>query len=145
MDWFLYTVFPQLSPGLLSALSHSAVNGVQFLAKLSFDTRIGISLKKHFYVIVCRAIVARRCFFMIATLYLYRCITMYITTLPVPGKHLECAPKVCKGAPKYTHLFTSRPSSVKDCLSCPCSSTTMWRRKCGGLSGWSQEEVKLDL
>lgn len=41
-----------------------------------------------------RAIVARRCFFMIATLYLYRCITMYITTLPVPGKHLECAPKL---------------------------------------------------
>lgn len=41
-----------------------------------------------------RAIVARRCFFLIGTLYLYRCITMYVTTLPVPGKHMVCAPKL---------------------------------------------------
>lgn len=41
-----------------------------------------------------RAIVGRRCFFLIGTLYMYRCITMYITTLPVPGKHMVCAPKL---------------------------------------------------
>ncbi|XP_040887632.1 phosphatidylcholine:ceramide cholinephosphotransferase 2-like isoform X1 [Toxotes jaculatrix] len=41
-----------------------------------------------------RAIVGRRCFFLIGTLYMYRCVTMYITTLPVPGKHMVCAPKL---------------------------------------------------
>ncbi|XP_076831376.1 phosphatidylcholine:ceramide cholinephosphotransferase 2 [Brachyhypopomus gauderio] len=41
-----------------------------------------------------RAIVGRRFFFLIGTLYLYRCITMYITTLPVPGVHMTCAPKL---------------------------------------------------
>lgn len=41
-----------------------------------------------------RSIVIRRFFFLIGTLYLYRCVTMYITTLPVPGMHMNCAPKV---------------------------------------------------
>uniref|UniRef100_A0A8C9XP16 Sphingomyelin synthase-like domain-containing protein n=1 Tax=Sander lucioperca TaxID=283035 RepID=A0A8C9XP16_SANLU len=41
-----------------------------------------------------QAIIARRCFFLIGTLYMYRCVTMYITTLPVPGKHMVCAPKL---------------------------------------------------
>ncbi|XP_007905879.1 phosphatidylcholine:ceramide cholinephosphotransferase 2 [Callorhinchus milii] len=41
-----------------------------------------------------RSIVARRYFFIIGTLYLYRCITMYVTTLPVPGMHFQCAPKL---------------------------------------------------
>ncbi|XP_061768976.1 phosphatidylcholine:ceramide cholinephosphotransferase 2-like [Nerophis ophidion] len=41
-----------------------------------------------------KSIVGRRCFFLIGTLYMYRCITMYITTLPVPGKHMVCAPKL---------------------------------------------------
>ncbi|KAM4714030.1 phosphatidylcholine:ceramide cholinephosphotransferase 2 isoform 2-T2 [Anableps anableps] len=41
-----------------------------------------------------KAIVGRRCFFLIGTLYMYRCITMYITTLPVPGEHMVCAPKL---------------------------------------------------
>ncbi|XP_077357312.1 phosphatidylcholine:ceramide cholinephosphotransferase 2-like [Festucalex cinctus] len=41
-----------------------------------------------------RAIVGRRCFFLIGTLYMYRCVTMYITTLPVPGRHMVCAPKL---------------------------------------------------
>lgn len=41
-----------------------------------------------------RSIVARRFFFIVGTLYLYRCITMYVTTLPVPGMHFKCAPKL---------------------------------------------------
>ncbi|XP_061106785.1 phosphatidylcholine:ceramide cholinephosphotransferase 2-like [Conger conger] len=41
-----------------------------------------------------RAIAGRRFFFLMGTLYLYRCVTMYITTLPVPGKHMTCAPKL---------------------------------------------------
>ncbi|XP_036407434.1 phosphatidylcholine:ceramide cholinephosphotransferase 2-like [Megalops cyprinoides] len=41
-----------------------------------------------------KAIAGRRFFFLMGTLYLYRCVTMYITTLPVPGMHMTCAPKV---------------------------------------------------
>ncbi|XP_062871468.1 phosphatidylcholine:ceramide cholinephosphotransferase 2 [Trichomycterus rosablanca] len=41
-----------------------------------------------------KSIVARRFFFMIGVLYLYRIITMYITTLPVPSNHMNCAPKL---------------------------------------------------
>lgn len=36
----------------------------------------------------------RRYLFLLGTLYMYRCITMYVTTLPVPGMHMVCAPKV---------------------------------------------------
>lgn len=41
-----------------------------------------------------RSIVGRRFFFIVGTLYLYRCITMYVTTLPVPGMHFKCSPKL---------------------------------------------------
>ncbi|XP_043917248.1 phosphatidylcholine:ceramide cholinephosphotransferase 2 [Protopterus annectens] len=41
-----------------------------------------------------KAIIGRRFFFIMGTLYLYRCITMYVTTLPVPGMHFKCAPKL---------------------------------------------------
>lgn len=41
-----------------------------------------------------RSIIGRRFFFIVGTLYMYRCITMYITTLPVPGMHFKCAPKL---------------------------------------------------
>ncbi|XP_042192703.1 phosphatidylcholine:ceramide cholinephosphotransferase 1 [Callorhinchus milii] len=41
-----------------------------------------------------RSIVGRRFFFIVGTLYLYRCITMYVTTLPVPGMHFNCSPKL---------------------------------------------------
>lgn len=48
-----------------------------------------------------RSIVGRRFFFIVGTLYLYRCITMYVTTLPVPGMHFKCSPKV-----PHTHAHT---------------------------------------
>ncbi|GCB70764.1 phosphatidylcholine:ceramide cholinephosphotransferase 1 [Scyliorhinus torazame] len=41
-----------------------------------------------------KSIVGRRFFFIVGTLYLYRCITMYVTTLPVPGMHFSCSPKL---------------------------------------------------
>ncbi|XP_039273007.1 phosphatidylcholine:ceramide cholinephosphotransferase 2-like [Styela clava] len=41
-----------------------------------------------------RFIVVRRIFFILGTLYIYRAMTMYVTTLPVPGLHFRCAPKV---------------------------------------------------
>ncbi|XP_051940458.1 phosphatidylcholine:ceramide cholinephosphotransferase 2 [Hippocampus zosterae] len=41
-----------------------------------------------------KSIVCRRYFFLLGTLYLYRCVTMYITILPVPGMHFSCAPKL---------------------------------------------------
>ncbi|XP_010868413.1 phosphatidylcholine:ceramide cholinephosphotransferase 1 [Esox lucius] len=41
-----------------------------------------------------RSIIGRRFFFIVGTLYLYRCVTMYITTLPVPGMHFQCSPKL---------------------------------------------------
>ncbi|XP_016322166.1 phosphatidylcholine:ceramide cholinephosphotransferase 2-like [Sinocyclocheilus anshuiensis] len=41
-----------------------------------------------------RAIVGRRFFFLQGMLYLYRMVTMYITTLPVPSMHMDCAPKL---------------------------------------------------
>ncbi|KAJ8248367.1 hypothetical protein GJAV_G00241260 [Gymnothorax javanicus] len=46
------------------------------------------SLLKH------RSIIGRRFFFIVGTLYLYRCVTMYVTTLPVPGMHFKCSPKI---------------------------------------------------
>uniref|UniRef100_A0A8C5MNX8 Phosphatidylcholine:ceramide cholinephosphotransferase 1 n=1 Tax=Leptobrachium leishanense TaxID=445787 RepID=A0A8C5MNX8_9ANUR len=41
-----------------------------------------------------KSIVGRRFFCIVGTLYLYRCITMYVTTLPVPGVHFNCSPKL---------------------------------------------------
>ncbi|XP_030629967.1 phosphatidylcholine:ceramide cholinephosphotransferase 2 [Chanos chanos] len=41
-----------------------------------------------------KAIIGRRFFFLMGTLYLYRCVTMYVTTLPVPGMHFNCAAKL---------------------------------------------------
>ncbi|XP_035668704.1 phosphatidylcholine:ceramide cholinephosphotransferase 1-like [Branchiostoma floridae] len=39
-------------------------------------------------------IVLRRYCLIVGTLYLLRCITMYVTTLPVPGMHFRCSPKI---------------------------------------------------
>ncbi|XP_066527616.1 phosphatidylcholine:ceramide cholinephosphotransferase 2 [Hoplias malabaricus] len=41
-----------------------------------------------------KSIIGRRFFFLLGTLYLYRMVTMYITTLPVPSDHMNCAPKL---------------------------------------------------
>ncbi|XP_060793801.1 phosphatidylcholine:ceramide cholinephosphotransferase 2 [Neoarius graeffei] len=41
-----------------------------------------------------KSIIGRRFFFLMGMLYLYRIITMYITTLPVPSTHMNCAPKL---------------------------------------------------
>ncbi|XP_049552548.1 phosphatidylcholine:ceramide cholinephosphotransferase 1 isoform X3 [Orcinus orca] len=41
-----------------------------------------------------QSIISRRFFCIVGTLYLYRCITMYVTTLPVPGMHFNCSPKL---------------------------------------------------
>lgn len=41
-----------------------------------------------------KSIIGRRFFFIVGTLYLYRCVTMYVTTFPVPGAHFRCSPKL---------------------------------------------------
>uniref|UniRef100_A0A8C4N9R8 Sphingomyelin synthase 1a n=1 Tax=Eptatretus burgeri TaxID=7764 RepID=A0A8C4N9R8_EPTBU len=41
-----------------------------------------------------RQVILRRFMFLAGTLYLYRCITMAATILPVPGLHFQCAPKL---------------------------------------------------
>ncbi|XP_048827510.1 phosphatidylcholine:ceramide cholinephosphotransferase 2-like isoform X2 [Brienomyrus brachyistius] len=48
----------------------------------------------HWLLLRYKAIVGRRFFFLMGTLYLYRCITMYITTLPAPSMFMSCAPKL---------------------------------------------------
>jgi len=41
-----------------------------------------------------RFIVMRRMFALTGTVFMLRCITMLITSLSVPGVHLQCEPKV---------------------------------------------------
>lgn len=66
------------------AFSICEINGILLVALWVIQW----SLLKH------RSIIGRRFFFIVGTLYLYRCITMYITTLPVPGMHFKCSPKL---------------------------------------------------
>ncbi|XP_078492989.1 phosphatidylcholine:ceramide cholinephosphotransferase 2 isoform X2 [Ciona intestinalis] len=55
-----------------------------------------------------RFIIMRRIFFILGTLYLYRSITIYVTTLPVPGLHFKCAPK----ANGHISLMLTRAASL---------------------------------
>lgn len=64
-----------------------------------WNSKLIISLFSPFF----RSIIGRRFFFIVGTLYLYRCITMYITTLPVPGMHFKCSPKV-----SHMHTFIEK-------------------------------------
>ncbi|XP_023683422.2 phosphatidylcholine:ceramide cholinephosphotransferase 2-like [Paramormyrops kingsleyae] len=57
----------------------------------------------HWLLLRYKAIVGRRFFFLMGTLYLYRCITMYITTLPVPGMFMSCAPKLYSDSQAKVH------------------------------------------
>ncbi|KAM9445720.1 phosphatidylcholine:ceramide cholinephosphotransferase 2 [Clarias gariepinus] len=50
-----------------------------------------------------KSIIGRRFFFLIGILYLYRIITMYVTTLPVPSTHMNCAPKLYDDAVGKVH------------------------------------------
>lgn len=47
----------------------------------------------------CRSIAIRRFCALSGSVFLLRCATMFITSLSVPGSHLECAPRVSNSHP----------------------------------------------
>lgn len=88
---------------VVSSIFHMSVTNIDFGGlelKKTFKWILLSICNAHCFDLRClkmwhfRSIASRRFFFLIGTLYLYRCVTMYITTLPVPGMHMTCAPKV---------------------------------------------------
>lgn len=84
----------------------------------------------------------RRCFFLIGTLYMYRCVTMYITTLPVPGKHMVCAPKV------HTSVFVYQRIYLQHTFTCGLHTVDLFvclRAAVQRLDGENLEDTEADL
>ena len=46
------------------------------------------------FCILARFVIMRRMFSLTGTVFMLRCVTMLITSLSVPGRHLQCEPKV---------------------------------------------------
>ena len=60
----------------------------------------------------------RRMFSMLGTVFLLRCVSMLITSLSVPGHHLQCQNKVSKN-PKCLSIHVN-PDQTVDSVSCCC-------------------------
>lgn len=108
---------PKTRPSLLSICLWYRIYSITWAPQHFFTRSI-----RALILSICRSIVIRRFFFLIGTLYLYRCVTMYITTLPVPGMHMTCAPKV-------SNTQTSERASAVTAE--PCTLCTHWDSFCG--------------
>jgi len=73
-----------------------------------------------------RFILLRRFFALSGTVFLLRCVTMLITSLSVPGSHLQCNPRVQTSASTVCSFF----SSYINLLVCRKFSTVNTLRKC---------------
>jgi len=51
-----------------------------------------------------RLVIFRRFCYIVGTVYFYRCLTVLVTQLPVPGYHLKCQPKYNPKNPVYTEI-----------------------------------------